>query len=121
MSFLHDDVRDNGLQDLTDSTSTLHICSQEPATWLEATDTYTLGNKNTPSVSAPQDGSADGRRVVISAITDGDVTTSGTATHYALVDNVAEKLLATESLSDSVEVSADTLFTLTEFSITIPD
>jgi hypothetical protein len=49
------------------------------------------------------------------------VNTSGTATHYALTDDSASKLLATGSLSSSQSVTAGNTFSLSEFAIGIPD
>ena len=120
MAFLNDDVLDDGLQVLTDATSKeLHICSQEPTTRTEAVTTYTLGNKSAPTVGAPTDGDSSGRKVVVSAITDGSVTGTGTATHWALVDGT--RLLATQSLASSQAVTSGNTFTLAAIDITIPD
>lgn len=121
MAFLNDRVLDNGLSVLTSEANKLVICSQEPATYAEANATYALGEKEGPTVSSPTDGVSSGRRVVISAIADGDVTDTGTATHWALVDTNNERLLAANSLSASQSVTAGNTFTLGEFSITIPD
>lgn len=113
MSRVHADVLDDGLNVLT-STTALHICSQEPETHTEATDTYSLGLMAEPDVSEP--GSAlGGRQVVIGAIVDGIVTTTGDASHWALVDD--ERLLAAGALADVSPVVADSQFTLSEFTI----
>lgn len=119
--FLHDEVLDDGLQLLTDVVDKLVLCSQQPTTYTEAITTYNLANKSTPTVSAPQDGDASGRKVTISAISDGTVDANGTATHYALVDVSLTKLLAAANLSASQVVTSGNTFTLTEFDITIPD
>lgn len=121
MAFLNDRVLDNGLSVLTSEANKLVICSQEPATYTEANATYALGEKENPTVGSPTDGVSSGRRVVISAIADGDVTDTGTATHWALVDTNNERLLAANSLSASQAVTNGNTFTLGEFSITIPD
>jgi len=62
-----------------------------------------------------------GREVVVAEITDGSVSVSGTATHYAILDTVNSRLLATGSLSASQAVSAGNTFTLGSFTIGIPD
>jgi hypothetical protein len=121
MAFLHDDILDDGLQVLTDDANALHICSQEPATYAEATTTYTLGNKAVPTVSAPGDRTPSGRKVTVSAITDGEVTATDTATHWALVDTVGERLLATNTLGAGQAVTDGNVFTLAAFDIGIPD
>lgn len=121
MATLHDDVFDNGLNILDTDTENLYICSQEPTTFAEASSTYALGVKATPAIAAPADRAGGGREVVVSAITDGSVTADGTATHYALTDNSASKLLATGQLASSQGVSNGNPFTLTQFAIGIPD
>ena len=62
-----------------------------------------------------------GREVVVAAISDGSVTGNGTATHYAIVDTVNSRLLATGSLSASQVVASGNTFTLGSFTIGIPD
>lgn len=120
MAYLNDDILDNGLQALTDATSTaLHICSQEPTTRTEAVTTYTLGNKSAPTIGSPTNGDSSGRKVVVSAITDGSVTGTATATHWAIIDGT--RLLATNSLGSSQAVTSGNTFTLPAIDITFPD
>jgi len=121
MAFINDLVFDNGLQVLTDDVDGLYICSQQPTTYAEASNTYALGTKASPTVSSPQNGAVSGRRVTVSAITDGSVTDDGTATHWALTDSGNSRLLAAGSLSPTQNVANGNTFTLTEFSVTIPD
>jgi len=119
--YLHDRVFDNGLTVLDTEMDKLYICSAQPTTYTEAITTYALGVKNTPTVSAPADRTGGGREVTVSAITDGSVTASGTATHYAGVDSANSRLLATNALSASQAVTSGNTFTLTSFKIGIPD
>ena len=121
MAYLHDDVLDNGLSVLDTLADRLYICSQQPANYTEASSTYALGNKDGITVSAPQDGDASGRKVAVTAISDGSVTGTGTATHWAMVDVSDIKLLASYSLSSSQGVTSGNTFTLTTFDIEIPD
>lgn len=123
MAYIHDDVLDNGLEELHTYVSDLYICSTEPATYAEASSTYALGIKASPTVSSPGAGSPTGRQVTISAITDGSVTGNGTAAYWALVDDTpaAERLLAAGALSSSQVVTSGNTFTLTQFTIRIPD
>lgn len=122
MVFLHDDVLDNGLQYLTDNGGRVDICSQEPATYTEATSTYTLGNKTSASVGSPTNGDTNGRKVVIAAITDGSVTGTGTATHWALSKTTATTaLLAAQSLSSSQGVTSGNTWSTGAIDITFPD
>lgn len=121
MATLGDRVYDNGLIVLSTEANRLDICSQEPTTFTEATDTYTLGNKTSPTISNPSDRTGGGRKVTISAITDGEVTGTGTASHYAIVDTVNSRLLATGALDAPQAVTDGNVFTLTAFDIGIPD
>lgn len=119
MARIHDDVFDDGLQVLTDDVDNLFICTQEPATRAEAASTYALGVKSNPTVSSPTDGVMTGRRVVVSAITDGSVSATGDATHWALVDS--DRLLAAGPLSSPITVTQGNQFTLAAFSIGVTD
>lgn len=119
MAFLNDEILDAALALLDTATTTLHICSQEPATRTEATATYTLGNKTSLSIGAPADRSPNGRQVTVASFSDGTVTATGTATHYAIVDGT--RLLATNVLDDSQVVTNGNPFSLSAFTIGIPD
>ena len=120
MAFISDEVFDQGL-DYADTNGTrLDICSAEPTTYAAATSTLSLGNKTGMNTGAAEDGATDGRRVIVPAITDGNVTADGTATHWALTDG-ASLLIATGSLSASQSVTNGNTFTLDAISITIRD
>lgn len=121
MSTLGDRVLDNGLSVLNTEANRLDICSQEPTTYAEATSTYTLGNKTSPTIGAPADRGGGGREVTVSAISDGSVTGTDTATHWAITDTSNTRLLATGSLSASQAVTSGNIFTLGSFTIGIPD
>ena len=121
MASIGDTVLDTGLDSLDTLADRIDICSQEPTTYTEATSTYTLGNETTIVVSAPQDRAGGGREVVITAITSGSVTGTGTATHFSMVDVSATDLMVTGALSSSQGVTSGNTFTLTEFTVGIPD
>ena len=121
MAYLNDRVLDNGLTVLDTEANRLDICSQEPATYAEATSTYTLGNKTSLSVGAPGDASPNGRKVTVAAITDGTVTGTDDATHWAITDTVNSRLLAAGSLSAGQLVTSGNTFTLAAFDVRIPD
>lgn len=121
MAFINDRVFDNGLTVLDTEANRLDICSQEPVTYAEATSTYTLGNKTSLSVGAPTDASPNGRKVDVASFTDGSVTGTGTASHWAVVDTGNSRLLATGSLSASQAVTSGNTFSLTSIAIRIPD
>jgi hypothetical protein len=122
MAYINDEVFDGGL-DYADTNGTrIDICSQEPTTYSEATvdGTYSLGNKTGLNTGAPEAGDTDGRKVVVPAITDGTVTETGTATHWALTDGSAI-LVATGALSAPQAVTDGNTFTLGAIDITIRD
>jgi hypothetical protein len=120
MAYINDEIFDQGL-DYADTNGTrVDICSQEPTTYAEATSTYTLGFKAGLDTGATQSGATDGRRVIVPAITDGEVTVTDTATHWALTD-ASSVLLATGALSSSQAVTDGNVFTLGAISITIRD
>jgi len=120
MATLDNRVFDNGLTVLDTEANAIHITSAE-ATSFANVSTVTLGNSTSLSIGAPQDRTGGGREVVVAAISDGSVTGTGTASHYAIVDTVSSRLLATGSLSASQAVTSGNTFTLTSVTIGIPD
>lgn len=121
MPFLADHVLDNGLAALSSGLTRVDICTQEPATYTEATSTYTKGNKTSITTGSPTDRSPNGRKVVVPAITNGSVTGNGTASHWAGSDPGNSRLLAANSLSASQVVTSGNTFSLTAIDIGIPD
>lgn len=120
MAFIADRVLDLGLNILSTEANRIDICSSEPTTYAAATSTASLGNKTSLSVGAPAARTPDGRRVTVAQITDGTVSGTGTATHYAIVDTANNRLLATGSLATSQAVTSGNTFTLAAFDIGIP-
>lgn len=121
MAYLNDRVFDEGLSILDLEANAVHVTSAEATTYLEATSTYTLGLSSSLSIAAPSDRAGGGRKVAVSAVSDGDITGTGTVTHYALVDTVNSRLLATAALTASQSVTNGNTFTLATFDIGIPD
>jgi hypothetical protein len=121
MATLNNRVFDNGLTTLDTEANKVLVTSQEASTYAEANSTYALGNSTSLSIGAPADRSGGGRKVAVASITDGSVTATGTATHYALVDTNNSRLLATGSLTASQAVTSGNTFTLATFDIGIPD
>ncbi len=117
---LHDNVLDAALNYIKNSTENLYICSQQPTTFLEASSTYAVGVEAAPTFTGPEDDTS-GRKVTVNAITDGEVTVTGTAAWVALTDDSATLLLATQQLQASQAVTDGNTFTLTAFKIAIPD
>jgi len=121
MATIADYVLDAALTKLDTEADRIDITSQEATTYTEATSTYTLGNSTSLSFGAPQDGDTSGRKVTAAAITDGSVTGTGTATHFAITDVSATRLLATGSLTTSQGVTSGNTFTIAAFDVEIPD
>lgn len=121
MATLNNRVFDNGLSVLDTEANKILVTSQEATTYTEANATYALGNSTSLSIGAPADRSGGGREVTVAAISDGSVTGTGTATHFAIVDTSNSRLLATGSLTASQAVTSGNTFTLGTFTIGIPD
>ena len=121
MATLNNRVFDQGLSVLDLEANQIHVTSQEATSYAEAITTYTLGDSSSLSIGAPQDRTGGGREVVVAAISDGSITGTGTATHYAIVDTVNLRLLATSTLTASQAVTNGNTFTLSAVAIGIPD
>lgn len=121
MATLGDRVFDNGLTVLDTEANKITVTSQEASTFAEANATYALGNSTSLSINAPANRTGGGRKVTVAAITDGAITATGTATHYAIIDTSNSRLLATAALTASQSVTNGNTFTLATFDIGIPD
>lgn len=125
MPYLNDIVMDQALSYIDVECDRLDILSGLPTQYSTGGATgvvdLTLGNKAPPTIGTPVDGATSGRRVIISAITDGSVTGTGTASHWSLSDAAATTLLAAHTLTSPQAVTSGNTFTLTQFDITIPD
>ena len=95
--------------------------SQESTTYASANSTHALGSSTSLSIGSPADRSGGGREVTVAAVTDGSISATGTASHYAILDTSNTRLLATGSLSASQSVTSGNTFTLASFKIGIPD
>ncbi len=118
--YLNPDVIDDGIGIIDTTGNKLTICSALPSTYAQANATYALGSKASPGISAPQDRSPNGRKVVVDAITDGTVSADGTATHFAILDTAGSRLLAAQQLASSQVVTSGNAFTLDAADIGIP-
>jgi hypothetical protein len=119
MATFGDHLLDNGLSGLDDCDG-LYLCSQAPATYAEATATYALGSKASPTIGAAAARSPSGRRRTVAQITDGSVTASGTPTHYALVDSVGERLLLVAALDAAQALVSGNTFSLSALDVGFP-
>ncbi len=121
MATLGDRVFDAGLSALDTEANKITVTSQEATTFAQANATYALGNSTSLSIAAPSDRTGGGRKVTVAAISDGSITATGTATHYAIIDTTNSRLLATAALTASQSVTSGNTFTLATFDIGIPD
>ena len=123
MASINDRVFDNGLTVLDTEANQVHITSAEATTYANATTggSNPLGSSASLSIGAPSDKSGGGREVTVAAISDGAVSNTGTATHYALVDSTNNRLLVTGALSASQSVTNGNTFSLASFTVGIPD
>jgi hypothetical protein len=119
LAYLDSRVLDLGLNVLDVEATILHICSSEPANYAGIA-AITLGNKASVSIGAPGARAPSGRKVTVAAITDGAVTGTGTASHYAIADAGNTRLLAAGALAATQAVTNGNTFTLAAFDIGIP-
>jgi len=128
MASIHTDVFDAALAEITTNSDLLVICSSEPANYAGVA-AVALGHKTTPTFTGPATGDTSGRKITVDAVSDGTVTGTGTASHWALVDgtdaseayNDGTTLYASGSLSSTQSVTDGNTFTLTAFDIEIQD
>lgn len=118
MAFWDTTVYDAALQVLTTNVNKIVLCSQEPTTYTQANLTYCLASKTGYTVGAPGARGGGGREVVCSAVSDGTVSTGGTATHYALISGSV--LYATAALSPTQVVSSGNTWSCASFKMGIP-
>jgi hypothetical protein len=121
MTALHNDVFDKGLETVDDNTEKLHICSADPGLTFSNIAAFGLGVKDPPTIAAPSDRSGGGREIVVSAITDGLVTGTGTGTYFALTDDSESKILVSQKLVTPVALTSGMTFRLTSLAIGMPD
>ena len=121
MAFIADYILDAALSKLDLEGDKLYITSQEEVTYAGAVTTYGLGVKTSLTIGAPADRLPNGRKVTVAQFADGNVTATGTATHYAIVDSVNSRLLATGSLAQSQVVTTGNIFSLADMDIGIAD
>jgi hypothetical protein len=118
---LEDRTLDFGLNVLDTETRYISVTSSEPTTIAIAATSGLLGYKDFGAGAAfgsPSAGSPNGRQVASVAVSDGTITTSGTASWWAAY--AAGTLHAHGTLSSAQVVTAGNTFTLASFTIRIP-
>lgn len=125
MPSLNDNTLDNGLAALKAAADRIYINSSEPATYTAATSTVALGNKTLAAggiySGAITAGTPSGRYLDSIAVTDGSVTTGGTASHSSVVSSAASRLEVAQALSATQVVSSGNIFTLTAQRVRLPN
>jgi hypothetical protein len=114
-----DAVFDAALQYIEDNGTKVHIMSQASTIGSTDANDYTLGNETGCTYTGPGD-AASGRKTSLDAISDGDVTGTDTATHFAIT-TTADISLVVQELASSQGVTSGNKFTLTAVEINIPD
>jgi hypothetical protein len=117
----NDRVFDNGLSVLDTEVNKIVLCSAIPTTFTQANVTYMLAYKTSYDVGAPADRGAGGREVTCPAVSGGAIDANGTATHYALIDTVNQRLLAAQALSAPVVLATGNTWSCAAFKQGIPD
>lgn len=124
MPTFNNNVFDQGLNWVDTNGTRIDITVGEAADYNQATGTYngttqlSCGNSAT-TTGAPVD-AASGRKVTVAAVTSGSVTSTQTATHWALTDGTST-LIATGTLSSSQAVTSGNTFTLDAIEINLLD
>jgi hypothetical protein len=120
MPFVNNLVYDQALLYIDTYANRLDICSSDPSTYTQATSTYSDGYKLSPIITTPTARSPSGRKITVTAISDGIISTPGLsdyAAFYALSDTVNSRLLISGALSASFGVVQGQGFTLDTFDI----
>lgn len=118
MAYINDLAFDAAIGYLVTNGTRLHICSAEPSSAANAVS-LSLGNKATITLGSATDRTPTGRKTVVPAISDGSVTATGTATHWAIINSGATILSATGALSASQSVTSGNTFTLAAFDLSL--
>ncbi|WP_319577666.1 hypothetical protein [uncultured Desulfobacter sp.] len=121
MPALGNQVFDNGLNHITNNTEKLYLLSAYAGLTWSNIASYAVGSKSAPAIASPSDRTAGGREVVVSAITDGLVTATGIATHYAMTDDSEAAILVSGELDAPLSVTSGGVFAVEEFAVGFPD
>ncbi|MFL6864128.1 MAG: hypothetical protein ACJ8DZ_14125 [Allosphingosinicella sp.] len=129
MAYLTDNILDNGLAALKAAADRIFLCSQEPATYTQATSTYAVGNKDFGGAGAVYPnaiaaGAPSGRKLTsapVLAAAPGSITATGDATHSAVVSSGVPRLEVAQALEASQPVTSGNTFTLTGADVRLPN
>jgi hypothetical protein len=111
------------LSPLPDDIDKLWLCTAEPTTFTQASSTYAVGLKTSPTIGTAETTTGSGAQVPVGAITDGEITANGTATHWALTASTTyfgtNVLYAAGPLTAGQLVVDGNTFTLTSFNVAV--
>lgn len=125
MTLVADYVLDNGLAAAKSAATDININTAEQSTYSGATSGATFLGKKTFGAgsvfpAAITAGSPNGRKIVTAAVTDGAISTSGSAAAWSSTDNANSRLLFANPLSASQTVTSGNPFTLNQIDCRLP-
>lgn len=119
MAYITPNALDAQLDYIREKATAILLLKGEPTDYADA-GSKTLGVKENPTISAPAGASPNGRKITISAFSDGTVEATDEATHWALVDDDGEELLAANTVQNAQHVTQGNTFALGAFDIRQP-
>ena len=124
VKLIPDAILDDMLGVIADAADRVDICSTQPTTYAEATDTYSLGDVTLNAGAGNGDwtlanGDTNGRKLTMAQQTGVTIDASGTAAHIA-VTNGSDTLLAVTTCTSQAVTSGNTA-TINAFDIEISD
>lgn len=119
--FANDAVMDAAFDEIIDNATRMTACSQQPTTYAEGNATYALAQVTIDSSDFTKaDGDTSGRKVTVAAKPGVDVSTTGSATHVALLDVSGSRLLYVTTLP-TTDVAAGSTVDIEAWGIEIAD
>lgn len=125
--FVADTVIDQALDYIKQNSDKLVLCDSQPSNYSDATTDKGSGGDALGETSVGTgdftlaDGDTDGRKVTVSSQSDVSVDVSGTADHYAIVDDNNSTLLLVSTISNSQSVTSGNTFDTAAFDDEIGD
>ena len=106
-----DDTVLDGAFDILDQADLMTVCSSQPTTFTEATDTFKLADvAMTPNTDFTKaNGDTNGRKVTVAAKSGVTIDTSGTATYIALTKSSGSVLLYVTTCTSQVLTAGGTV------------
>lgn len=125
MPFIADYILDLALNEFDTAVCTLWLCNAEPTSYAQAANSpgssgFSLGTKTPLVIPIAENRTPNGRKVVVATFSDGSVTFTGTASHWAIT-KLGTTLMATGALASTQAVTSGNTFSLPAFDIGIPD